>query len=765
MEKEKKQSIIKKTIKVLWIIFIAKLLFIPLLIFFVKVDLFGLFGGLPSYKSLENPEAENNLASTVYSIDGELLGKYYRFNRTQVTFEDLSPELVQTLLCTEDIRFDKHSGIDFRGLARAAFGEITGNFKGGGSTVTMQLAENLFNTMSANEGHLFKFGVLKKFIIKIKEWIIAVQLEKSFTKKEIMAMYFNTISFGHNTYGISTASKVFFNKAPDSLSYAESALLIGMLNAPTRYSPIMNPDNSLRKRNEVLYNLRKYDRISEEEFDSLRQLPLGIDYRVQDHIEGLAPYFRQVLADDLLKWAKENEYDLYESGMRIYTTIDSRLQRYAEEAMREHMAYLQELFHAHWNGRNPWIDENGKEIENFVQNTIRRTETYRNLVRQYGAGSDSIEIELNRKKPMRVFTWKGEVDTLFSSIDSLKYYKNFLQVGFMAMDPHTGQIRAWVGGIDFRHFKYDHVKQAKRQPGSTFKPVVYTAAIDQGYSPCFKVQDAPVTFNLPNQPSYTPENYEKEWSYEEMTIRQGLAASKNSITAFLMKRLTPETVVTYARMLGIESHLDAVPALALGTSDLSIYELIGAYSTFVNQGVHTKPYYITRIEDKYGNVLQEFPPVTKEALSEETAYLMLHMMKGATEERGGTALGLTRELRVDNEIAAKTGTTQNASDGWFVGLTKDLAAGVWVGGDDRSIHFRSSALGQGAKTAMPIWDLFMQKVYADSTSGYTKGPFPRPIKPLPVEINCERYENPYMDPLDTLNTQPPVQKLDPDRIM
>ncbi len=759
MQPETKDKLFKRIIKALWILFGTGILLIFLLFVGVYYDIGGLFGSLPSYKALENPEAENDLASELYSGDGVMLGKYYRYNRTQVTYEQLSPQLVETLMSTEDLRFREHAGIDLRGLIRAAFGMMTGRFMGGGSTVTMQTAENLYGTMNNSEGRFSHNGI----ITKIKEYIISIELERNFTKDEILAMYFNTISFGHNTYGISTAAKVFFNKSPDSLSYPESALLVGMLNAPTRYSPILNPENALNKRTEILYNLFKYDFISREEYDSMIMLPLGLDYRAQDHLEGPAPYFRQEIRSDLLKWCNERNLDLFESGLKIHTTIDSKLQMYAEEAVKEHMSFLQELFNEHWKGRNPWIDEEGREIKGFLEKAIKRTDRYRSLARRYADHPDSIDIVLNTPKPMTVFSWKGDIDTLMSPMDSLKYYKHFLQTGFMAMDPHSGQIRAWVGGIDFRYFKYDHVKQGKRQPGSTFKPVVYTAAIDHGYSPCYKVKDAPVTFITAGQPPYTPENYEKTWTNEDFTIRRGLANSKNSITAFLMKQMTPEVVVKYARDLGFESHLDAVPSLALGVSDVSIYELIGAYATFVNQGTYIKPYYITRIEDKNGNLLQEFPAVTKESLSEETAYLMIHMLRGATEERGGTALGLSRDLRIDNEIGAKTGTTQNGSDGWFVGLTKDLVAGAWTGGDDRPIHFRTSALGQGARTAMPLWDKFMTKVYADSTLGYTKGPFPRPIKPLPVEINCQKYEDPSYNPLDSLD-QGLDDRLDQDNI-
>jgi penicillin-binding protein 1A len=608
--------------------------------------------------------------------------------------------------------------------------------------------------MTENQGHLYKWGKLGEIITKMKEWIIAIQLEKSFTKEEIMAMYFNTIFFGHHSYGINTAAATFFGTTPDSLNYQESAMLVGMLNAPTRYSPITHPENALNKRTEVLYNMYKYEFISREMYDSLKVLPLAVDYMAQDHLTGPAPYFREVIKPELIAWANENGLDLYEAGLRVYTTIDSRMQEYAEQAMKRHMTYEQDLFNAHWNGEDPWRYEDGREIDDFLETKIKATETYRNLVAKYGKGNDSIDIVLNTPYQMRVFSWKGEIDTLMSPMDSLKYYKTFLQSGFMSMDPKNGHIKAWVGGIDYRYFKYDHVRQGRRQPGSTFKPFVYTAAIDQGYSPCYTVEDAPVTFQLPpgsHPPTYTPQNFNRKFTGEKMTLRQGMARSKNSITAFVMKEFTnPETVVKYAKEMGVENPLDAVPSLCLGTSDVSVFELVGAYSTFVNKGVYTVPYFITKIEDKHGNIIREFPPRTKEVLSEETAYLMVYMLMGATQEEGGTALGLSREVRIDNEVGGKTGTTQNASDGWFVGLTKDLVSGVWVGGDERSIHFKTSILGQGSQMARPIWDYYMQAIYADSTLNYKKGPFPRPIRPLSVEINCAKYQNPELSDMDSV---------------
>lgn len=768
MAKRKSTNLFSKIIRAAWIAFISMAIIVLVGILSVRVNLFNLFGELPSYKSMENPEAQNDLSSILISADGVELGKYFRFNRNQVTFDDLSPQLIHTLLSTEDIRFYDHSGIDPKGLLRALVGKLTFSSRGGGSTITMQLAENIFRTMTENQGSLNKFVSLRPFVIKIKEWIISIQLETSFTKEEILAMYFNTIFFGHNSYGINTAASTFYNKTPDKLNYQESAMLVGMLNAPSRYSPISNPERALNKRTEVLYNLYKYDFINRELFDSLKVLPLNIKYTAQDHITGPAPYFRSVIKPQLIFWAKENGYDLFESGLRIYTTIDSRLQSYAEQSMTEHMTFLQDHFNAHWNGQNPWRYENGREVSDFLENKIKKTDHYRKLVAKYGKDADSIDIVLNTPYKMNVFSWRGDIDTLLSPIDSLRYYKNFLQAGFMSMDPKNGHIKAWVGGIDFKHFKYDHVMQGRRQPGSTFKPFVYTAAIDLGYSPCYIVEDAPVTFNVPGQqpPSYTPQNYNQKFTGEKMTLRQGMARSKNAITAFVMKEMTtPETVVKYAKELGVENPLEAVPSLCLGTSDVSVYELIGAYSTFVNKGVYTKPYFITRIEDKYGNVIQERPPRTREVLSEETAFLMVHMLMGGVEEEGGTSRGLSMEVKIDNEIGGKTGTTQNGSDGWYIGLTKDLVSGVWVGGDERSIHFKSSTtLGQGAKLARPVWDLYMQKVYADSVLGYEKGPFPRPIRPLSVEIDCDKYQNPEFVGMDTVNFEEAIDRLDQDKI-
>ena len=754
-------------LKVLWAGFAVMIVMIFLYVLAVKGDWFGLFGGMPSVKALENPE--NELASELYSADNVLLGKYFRpnSNRTPAQFHDLSPNLVLSLTAIEDFRFDHHSGIDPKGILRAMIGVITFNRKGGGSTLSQQLAKNLFNTrLEDYDGALLKRisnNDIKTIIQKSKEWIIAVELEKNFTKEEIMAMYLNTVDFGGNTFGINVASRTFFNTTPDSLALQEAAVLVGLVQAPSFFNPVRNPENAKWKRDLVLEQMAKYEYISEEMLDSLVAMPIEIDYEVQNQNVGLATYFRTVTGNFLRDWARSNGHDLYGDGLRIFTTIDSKLQQYAEEAVAEQMKALQQHFIEHLGGRDPWIDEDKKVIQNFLNERMRSTQLYDQLQERYQDYPDSVEIALNLPKKMTVFSWDGEIDTVMSSMDSLRYYKHFLKSGFMAMDPHTGHIKAWVGGINHKYFKFDHVKYGKRQPGSTFKPIVYATAIENGYSPCYTLMDAKVTFDIPGDKKWTPQNAMGKYTGQEMTIRKAMANSVNSITAKMMQKVGPPEVVKMAKRLGIQSELQAVPALCLGVNDVSLFELVGAYSTFVNKGTHISPFFITRIEDKNGNILQEFPPKTFEAINEETAYLMLHMLKGAMEEEGGAALGLSYEVREGNEIGAKTGTTQNASDGWFVGITKDLAAGAWVGGDDRSIHFRDWVSGQGSRTARPIWNNFMERVYDDPETGITKGNFPKPIRKLSVEIDCDQYDD-ITEESDSAEIEVPVNIVNPDDI-
>ena len=740
---------LKLFFKRIWILAIFSIISIFSFILSVNYNPYNLFGDMPSLQDLEKPESE--LSSELYSSDNKLLGKYFRYNRSPIEFNDLSEKLITTLLVTEDIRYYDHSGIDLKGLVRASYGVFkniltfgASGLEGGGSTITQQLAKNLFKIRRENKGKLSNVPFLGLVISKVKEWIVSIKLEEFYTKKEILAMYLNTAEYGSNSYGIKVASKTYFNKLPSELNYNESSIIVGLLNKPTKYNPYFNPENALKKRAEIFYNLYKYEIIDKTIYDSLKNSGLGLTYKVENQNAGQATYFRTVVRNYLISWAKENNYDLFSDGLKIYTTINSQMQAHAEKAVSDQMSRLQKIFDDHWDGKNPWIDEKGFEIKDFLKNSIKRTRYFKNLMNNNNNDTSLVFSLLNKKKEMKVFSWEGEVDTLFSTMDSLKYYKNFLQAGFISIEPKTGYIRSWVGGINHKFFKYDHVKQGKRQPGSTIKPIVYAAAIDNGYSPCYPVVDAPVVFELPGQdpPYWRPDNHNGKWSGETMTLRRAMAKSVNSITAFITKKVSPATVVDYAKKLGIQSKLDPVPAVCLGAGgDVSLFDLVGAYSTFINKGIWTEPFFISRIEDKYGNLIQEFIPTKKEALSEETAFLMLHMLKGAKEEEGGTARGLNPELTINNDIGAKTGTTQNASDGWFIGVTHNLVSGAWVGGDDRSIHFRNWVLGQGARTAMPIWQQYMMEVYADNNLNIDKGRFDEPIKNISVEIDCSVYNN------------------------
>jgi len=743
-------------IKYLWFGFFAALFGFILFVVAVSINFLGLFGDLPDFKALEDPKS--NLSSELYSADGVLLGKYFRHNRTPVEYNEISNHLINALIATEDIRFREHSGIDLQGMGRVAVKSLIMRQSGGGggSTLSQQTAKNLFRTRNF-EGLLSNIPGLKMLIIKTKEWIVATQLEKYYTKDEILCLYLNTFEYGSNAYGIKTASNTFFSKNPNELNLQEAATLVGLFKNPNYYSPVYNPESSLKRRNTVLSQMRKYDFLTMAQYDSIAQLPLELQYKIENHNEGLATYFREGVSKAfLIKWASENlrpdgkPYNLFEDGLKIVTTIDSRLQQSAEEAVQEQMKALQASFDKEMGDRDPWIDSRGRVIPDFLETQVKRTEAYRNYVQRYGAGSDSVRIKLHEKKRMRVFSWEhGELDTMMSTMDSLRHYKKHLQVGFMASDPHTGHIKAWVGGINHKHFKYDHVKQGKRQPGSTFKPFVYAAAIENGYGPCYEVMDQPVEINIPGQPTWVPQNANKQFTFEKMNIREAMARSINSVTAFMMKKLGPQVVVETAHRLGITSPLDPVPALSLGTSDVSIMEMVGAFGTFANKGEHIEPFFIDYIMDKNGNVLQQFTPRKKPAMSEEHAYLMLYMLRGGLEEKGGTSQGVPWSLRDEgNEIGGKTGTTQNASDGWYMGVTKDLVSGVWVGGDDRAIHFRSGISGQGGRTALPIWIKFMEKAYADPSTGVTKGPFEKPDKPISIELDCNMYNRDSFDEYD-----------------
>jgi penicillin-binding protein 1A len=740
-EPKKKRSVYKSIVGFSWKIFLLGLTVATVYLVSVEYNFFYLFGSSPSLDKLENPRSDQ--ASELYTADGKLIGKYFRENRSPVSYKEMSPTLIKALIATEDARFYEHSGID----PAALFGAVYDNLRGenrGGSTITQQLAKNLYKTRTDDsKGVLGHIPGLNIIISKTKEWLTAIKLEQRYTKEEILAMYLNTVDFGSNSFGIQVASKTFFSTSPDSLKTEQAAVLVGLLKAPTYYSPRFNPENATRRRNTVLVQMAKYGYLPQAAADSLSKLPLVLDYRVENHYDGPATYFRGAVADFMKEWCKQNGYDLYRDGLKVYTTIDSRIQAHAEAAMEQQMRTLQRRFDNHWKGKNPWVDERNKEIPGFIEETIKRTDYYKRLKKKHGDNVAAINKELNTPREMKVFTWDNperEKKMTLSPLDSLRYYKRFLHGGMMTMDPYTGQIKAWVGGINYKYFKYDHVKQARRQPGSTFKPFVYAAAIDNGYSPCDKIVDRPVTINYVEKgekKSWSPTNADWVYTGAPMTLRRAMGKSVNSITAQLTELVGWETVVDYAHRLGISSPLDKVPSIGLGPSDVSVYEMVGAYSTFPNHGFYTTPAFITRIEDRNGNIIHQFMPEQKKVLREETAFLMMHMLKGGMEEPGGTSQALWEyDLWKGNEIGGKTGTTSNHSDGWFMGVSKDLVTGVWVGGEDRSIHFRTSQLGEGSKTALPVYGLYMERLYEDKQLGITRGRFPGPTVKISKKYNC-----------------------------
>ncbi|MGB0523817.1 MAG: transglycosylase domain-containing protein [Flammeovirgaceae bacterium] len=770
----------QKLSKILWVCFIGGLVFFTLYITSIYYNWGNLYGGMPDLQELENPK--NEIASELYSADGVLLGKYYRENRSPVAHKDLSPNLLNALKATEDIRFEQHSGIDFKGTL-AVVGSILKLDPRGASTISQQLAKNLFKTRENLMGKLS--GILGKVSNKFKEWILAIRIERAYTKDEIITMYLNTVDFGSNAFGIKAASKTFFDKTPDQLSVNESAILVGLLKAPTYYNPKLNPENSKHRKTVVLNQMRKYEFISQAEYDSLKEVGLGMEnYHVENHNKGLATYFRTEVAKYLNNWCKERGMDLYADGLKIHTTIDSRLQQYAEYAVDSNMRVQQAKFFKQWKGKNPWRDEKGRELKDFLKKVIKRTEHYRVLKDKYKNNEAAIFKALNKKRKMRVFTWNGDVDTTFSAMDSLKYYKHFLHAGMMSIDPYTGHIKAWVGGINHQYFKYDHVKKtSRRQPGSTFKPFVYALAIEKvGKHPCVIEQDVPITFSNPGDPTkpWTPKNSDG-YSNQFFTIRQAMARSINSIAAKMISDLSggetdglvgAKKVADFLNnKLGVEAELAPVPSICLGSSDVSVYEMVGAYGAFVNHGVWIEPTYITKIFDKNGKLIHEFVPKKIEAMSAETAYNMVHMLRGGMQESGGTSLGLNRYKFVRHqkdgvrlEVGGKTGTTSNNSDAWYMGITPHLVTGVWSGGDDRSIHFRYTRDGQGARQAMPAYALYMDKVYADKNLKYRKEKttFIKPKAITKGYFDCSNFRSNTTIDTDSLNITMPG---DPEDIM
>lgn len=721
------------------------LLALGIYVFILNYNFLYLTGAMPSVEELRNPKL--NQSSEIYSQDGVMIGKFYEENRTPIKYEDIPKSIINALIATEDARFYDHGGIDPRAIGRAV---ISLGRDGGGSTITQQLAKNLFKTRRKSQtGLLTRIPLIRKVIYKSKEWLMALKLERNFTKNEIITYYFNTVDFGSNAFGLKTAARTFFNKDTDSLNIQEGAVLVGLQKATTYYNPLKNPQHSRVRRNVVLKQMAKYDFLTQRQADSISALPLITEYTPENPYSGPASYLKNAVQDFVKKWGDENGYDLYTDGLRIITTIDSRMQRYAEEATDEKMKQLQRTFDNHWEGRNPWTDENGKELPGFIDSVARRTERYKSLSKRFmPLYPDSIMYYMkNVKYKMRVFSWtskRGYDSTEMTPYDSIAYYKHFLQSGMVAMDPHSGYIRAWVGGLDYDFFKYDHVKQGKRQPGSTFKPFVYTAAIDDtllNLSPCDRIQDRPFRKEYRENKQdkvWEPRNSTGYYTYANMTLRRAMARSVNSITAQLTDQVGPERVAEYAHRMGIKSRLDPVPSIGLGSSDVSLYELVSAYCTFINDGQTTEPVIVQRIEDRDGNVIETFKSQHKQAISPESAFLMRYMLQGGLQEPGGTSQNLWsfNLFKNHNEIGAKTGTTSNNSDGWFVAVSNNLVVGAWVGGDDRSIHFRSTDLGEGAKTAMPLVGRFLERVYADPKFKDLQGPLPKAEGITKEYLNC-----------------------------
>jgi len=730
-------------------------------------------GPMPGFEELENPE--NNLAAEVYSEDGVLLGKFYIQNRVWSEYEEISPYVIEALIATEDIRFYKHSGIDIRGLGRVLIKTVLlGQETGGGSTISQQLAKNLFPRDTAT----YRWGVARKVhlgISKFKEWQTAVKLEKSYTKDEIITMYLNVIDFLYQAVGIKSAAQVYFSTTPDSLNIEQATMLVGMVKNPSVYNPLRNDSLMLLRRNVVISQMAKYGFIKMEEADSIKQLPIVLEYKAEDHNLGLATYFREYLRTTMIKdeprrrfffsdeqyedalyewnnnplygWCKKNRkpdgtnYNLYKDGLKIYTTINSKMQQYAEEAVKEHLGLdLQDTFMNHIKGfRNPPFsnDLDRSTINDLMAISMRRTDRYRSL-RNTGVPMDSINAVFNTPVEMTIFSWRGEIDTIMSPMDSILYYKHFARSGLISFDPHTGYVKAYVGGPDFKYFKFDAVMTQKRQAGSTIKPFLYTLAMQDGYSPCYKVPNVQYTFQLYDSIWAPASSGNREFWGKMVSLKWGLANSENYVSAWLMKQFNPQSVIEVMRKMGIRSYIAPVVSIFLGTSEFSLYELSGAFGTFSNKGVYTQPIFVSRIENKNEDVISMFHPRFEEALSEENAYLMVNLLQGVIDE--GTGNRLRWKYQLPGEIGGKTGTTQNQSDGWFVGITPNLVTGIWTGWEDRSIHFESLYLGGGANMALPIFGLFMQRIYADETFAImVSDEFETPPN-FKIELNCDKYD-------------------------
>ncbi|MFV8334929.1 penicillin-binding protein 1A [Flavobacterium sp. RSP29] len=727
--------------KKFWKIFFIGLGAVGLFFLFAS---WGLFGSMPSFEDLENPDS--NLATEVISADGVVLGKYFEKNRSQLRYSDLPKNLVQALIATEDARFYEHSGIDGRGTLRAISSLGT---SGGASTLTQQLAKQLFH----GEGSKF---LPFRIVQKIKEWIIAIRLERQYTKNEIIAMYCNVYDFGNNSVGVSSAAKTYFSKEPKDLTISESAILVGMFKNSGLYNPIRNPQGVKNRRNVVLLQMEKGKIISNDEKERLQSLPIKLNFKLETHKDGTATYFREYLRDYMKKWAEENkksdgsDYDIYKDGLKIYTTIDSRMQLHAEEAVTAHMANLQEEFFSQSKGNKnaPFVNISSVETQRILNQAMKSSNRWA-VMKSMDKSDEEIIKSFSEKAKMTVFSWKGDRDTIMTPMDSIRYYKHFLQSGLMAMEPQTGNIKAWVGGINYKYFQYDHVGQGARQVGSTFKPFVYATAIEQlNMSPCDSIVDGP--FVIRKGRHHVTEDWEPKNSdnkYRGMvTLKRGLANSINTISAKLIDKVGPEAVIDLTHKLGVKSEIVNQPSIALGAVEITVEDMVAAYSTFANQGVYMKPQFISKIEDKSGVIIYEPIPESHDVLNKDIAYAVIKLLEGVTEGGSGDRLRTTGGGNGDNRwtgypysfknpIAGKTGTTQNQSDGWFMGMVPNLVTGVWVGCEDRSARFKSITYGQGATAALPVWGYFMKLCYADPALKVSKENFERPAN-LSIKVDC-----------------------------
>lgn len=727
---------------------IWKILFGGLFLFavFIWMISFGIFGTIPSFKIIEHPKS--NEATEILADDGKVIGTYFVKNRSNVTYKEISPNVINALIATEDIRFMSHSGIDFKRTFTIFLYAIIGK-KQGGSTITQQLALNLFS----QEGR--QKNSWKRLIQKFQEWVIAVKLERNYTKEEIITMYLNTVDFGNQAYGIKSAARIYYNTTPDKLTVPQAAVLIGLQRGITRYSPTKNPARSLERRNTVMALMVKAEFLNKQQFDQYKTQSLDLHFNPATNYEGIAPYFRAALKTEVKKILDERSilkpdgvtpYDLDRDGLKIHTTINYDMQADAEEAQKEYMRQLQIQFNNSWKGRNPF-----KGAEMQIDQGIKRSERYKALKLE-GKSEDEIATDFNTKTKLTIFTWKGNLDTLMKPVDSVKYYKMLLRNAMMAMDPKTGFIKVWVGGINFEHFKYDQVKTGTRQVGSTAKPFTYAVAIQNGYSPCLTVANEPVTISYPGSPDWTPRNSGTPLP-GSITLQKALAYSQNYIAAYLMKQVGPLSVANQIKKMGITTPVPVVPSICLGAFDASIYDMCGAYSVFANKGAWIQPTFIKRIEDKNGVILYDSKPIVKVVMNEEVAYIMTRMLRGVVT--GGTGSRLSYKYGIKTPVGGKTGTTQNNSDGWFMAITPDLVAGVWTGCEDRAFHFTSTNYGEGANSALPIYAGFIKRVYANPKIKISKADFEPPKNGVSIVYDCSKYQQ-----ADSLQTAQPSKKPD-----